>query len=87
LKKTITYLILIKRINLIGKGRDMAENDISRKVKILFLRKGLTQVDLVKKYGFDKSDISKVIHGVRRTEKVRQAIAQELNLDVKEIFS
>ncbi len=61
-------------------------NAIERRVKIEMLKKGVKQIDIIKSYGFDKGDLSKVIAGKRKTKKIRQAVALMLEAQVDELF-
>lgn len=56
------------------------------RVKILMLQKDISQVHIVNKYRFDKGDVSKVVHGKRKTRAIQEAIARELNMAVEEVF-
>ena len=56
------------------------------RVKILMLQKDISQVDIVNKYKFDKGDVSKVVHGKRKTRAIQEAIARELNMSVEDVF-
>ena len=56
------------------------------RVKILMLQKDISQVQIVNKYKFDKGDVSKVVHGKRKTKAIQEAIARELNMPLDEVF-
>lgn len=56
------------------------------RVKILMLQRDVSQVHIVNKYKFDKGDVSKVVHGKRRTRAIQEAIASELGMSVDEVF-
>lgn len=56
------------------------------RVKILMLQKDISQVHIVNKYKFDKGDVSKVVHGKRRTKAIQEAIARELDMGLDEVF-
>ena len=60
---------------------------VAIKVKTLMLQKGVKQIDIIKNFGFDKGDVSKVINGVRKTPKIRAAIAEKLDMTVEEVFN
>ena len=65
----------------------MSQEAIDRnRVKILMLQKDISQVSIVNKYKFDKGDVSKVVHGKRRTRAIQEAIAQELGMPVTDVF-
>jgi hypothetical protein len=50
------------------------------KANIVMLENKLKQSDIVRKYGFDKGDVSKVCQGQRRGDRIRRAILGELAL-------
>ena len=56
------------------------------RVKILMLQKDISQVHIVNKYKFDKGDVSKVVHGKRKTRAIQEAIARELEMSVEDVF-
>jgi len=56
------------------------------RVKILMLQKDISQVHIVNKYKFDKGDVSKVVHGKRKTRAIQEAIARELEMTVEDVF-
>jgi hypothetical protein len=56
------------------------------KVKILMLQKDIPQTRIVEKYNFDKGDVSKVVHGKRKTKSIREAIAKELGMSIDDVF-
>ena len=56
------------------------------RVKILMLQRDIPQTRIVEKYNFDKGDVSKVVHGKRKTKSIREAIAKELGLAVDDVF-
>lgn len=64
-------------------GADAAARN---RVKILMLQKDVSQVQIVNKYKFDKGDVSKVVHGKRRTRAIQEAIARELQMTVEDVF-
>jgi lambda repressor-like predicted transcriptional regulator len=61
-------------------------NELTKNIKIKMIEKGVSQVDLIKEYGFDKGDLSKVVHGKRKTRKIRVAIANKLGLEYNDLF-
>jgi hypothetical protein len=56
------------------------------RVKILMLQRDISQVQIVNKYKFDKGDVSKVVHGKRKTKAIQEAIARELEMSVEDVF-
>jgi transcriptional regulator with XRE-family HTH domain len=60
--------------------------NLGNKVKIAMLQAGVKQVDIIQKFGFDKGDVSKVVHGKRTTSKIRHAIAALVGIPVDELF-
>jgi len=60
---------------------------MEKRIKILMLEKDVKQVDIVRKYGFDRGDISKVIKGTRKTPKIQSAIASELGFTRENLFN
>ena len=46
----------------------------------------LSQMEIVRRYGFRKADVSECLRGLKPHAKVRQAIARELNLDPEALW-
>jgi len=55
-------------------------------VKSLMIACGIHQKKFAYRHGFDPSDVSKVIRGVRKTSSIRKAIAQELGIPMSALW-
>ena len=47
---------------------------------------GLRQIDIARKYNIDKTVLSKVLSGKRKSRRVREAIAQELKVPLTQLW-
>jgi transcriptional regulator with XRE-family HTH domain len=47
---------------------------------------GIRQIDIARKYNIDKTVLSKVLSGKRKSPRVRQAIASELQVPVEVLW-
>lgn len=54
--------------------------------KILFLRKGITQIQIVKKYGFAQASVSRVLADKAEIPEIKKAVARELGMSVKDLW-
>lgn len=60
--------------------------DQERLVRGMMYITGVRQIDIARKYNIDKTVLSKVLSGKRKSPRVRQAIAQELNVPVEMLW-
>jgi transcriptional regulator with XRE-family HTH domain len=56
-------------------------------VKVEILKRDLTQKELARRLGVSLPQISMVVNGKRTTRWIQQAIAEELGMDVEDLFS
>jgi len=60
--------------------------DHERLIRGMMYIAGVRQIDIARKYGIDKTVLSKVLSGKRKSRRVREAIAQELNVPFKSLW-
>ena len=56
-------------------------------VKVEILKRDVTQKELARRLGVSLPQISMVVNGKRTTRWIQQAIAEELEIDVEDLFS
>ena len=57
-----------------------------RDVKIEMIKRGLSQTELARRIGISLPHLNLIINDHRRTRWIREAIAKELGLKVKDLF-
>jgi transcriptional regulator with XRE-family HTH domain len=57
-----------------------------RNVKIEMIKRGLSQTELARRIGISLPHLNLIINDRRRTQWIREAIAKELGLKVKDLF-
>ena len=57
-----------------------------QRIKALMTIRGISQVALARKHGLQRSEVSRVISGDRRTKHIRNTIATELGVGVEQLF-
>lgn len=55
-------------------------------IKALMLARGLRQKDIALKYEIPASDLNRVIMGIRRTRRIREVIAKELQVSITTLW-
>ena len=58
----------------------------SSKIKILMVEAGISQADIARKLGISNEHVYKVIHGIRSTKRVRQAISDAVGKPYEEVW-
>ena len=56
-------------------------------VKVEILKRDLTQKELARRLGVSLPQISMVVNGKRTTRWIQQAIAEELGMNVEDLFN
>ena len=63
------------------------KNDLGQiNVRALLVARNIKQTDIAERHKFGKAEVNKVINGKRRTQRIRQAIAQELGMSVEDLW-
>jgi len=57
-----------------------------RKIKATLIEKGILQKEIAEKIGVTRSCVSSIINGHRQSRKVKQAVADALNVNVGELW-
>jgi len=66
---------------------DLIVNDLPGvNIHALLVVRRIKQINIAKKYNFGVAEVNKVIHGQRRTRRIREAIARELGLSVEQLW-
>ena len=60
--------------------------DHERLVRGMMYITGVRQIDIARKYNIDKTVLSKVLSGKRKSRRVREAIAQELDVPMEMLW-
>lgn len=63
----------------------VGETDFTN-IHVLLVVRRIKQINIAKKYNFGVAEVNKVVHGRRRTRRIREAIAQELGFAVEELW-
>ena len=59
----------------------------NKKAQILLIEKGLTMAEIARKLGVTRATVSRTLHGVRKTKKLRERIAKLLGVHLMDIFT
>jgi DNA-binding XRE family transcriptional regulator len=62
-------------------------NSKTKKIKMLLIKKDLTQSAIARKIGVTPKYVNHVIQGIRKNRRMRVLIARELGCKVSQIFS
>lgn len=55
-------------------------------IHALLVVRRIRQISIAKKYNFGVAEVNKVVHGQRRTRRIREAIAYELGFSVDQLW-
>ncbi|MEW6378631.1 MAG: helix-turn-helix domain-containing protein [bacterium] len=55
-------------------------------IKVILLRRGITQVELAKQLGVHRTTVAQAINNLRRRPRVRAQIANFLGIPVKKLW-
>ena len=62
----------------------IVNKEIYKKIKMKLIDLDMTQAELASKIGVSKQMVNMVLRGIYETSKVREAIEQELNMEIWE---
>ena len=66
--------------------RGLGDIDPNRLVRGMLYITGLRQTDIAKRHNIDKTVLSKVLSGKRKSRRVREAIAAELDVPMSSLW-
>ena len=55
-------------------------------VRALLVARNIKQIDIAERHNFGRAEVNKVINGKRKTQRIREAIAQELGMSVQQLW-